>query len=594
MRVIYENLIDDLVASTMTALTTASGYSILDVQDQRLAVKYKTDSASTQSVLCTFNTIPDRPDGTALYSSNFATTDGWTLFGAGGTWTVSGGIGALERTAASTVYINRAAMLFVAGMMIRLKMRRVSGSGNVRVKDDSVGGVAIKTITDALLPVATSWSYFDIATVSTTSTLMEILLDGITKIEFEFVYAGTGQYATLLSDNSGNGYTGTMYGIRTIAGAIGNALVFNGYTSKVTTNLNFPTSAFTLSFWAKTSTDGRQILGSYGAPGNKQMLVAVGALSVGNKLNLNLYSDGTTAISFAGASNIQDGTWKHHAIVFTPGVSVAFYLNGALDALRTTSVPATLFDSTALFTLGYSSNYFDGSLDDIRIYNRALSDLEVLNLYNRLDFVGIDSGLLAFYKPDYGLEINTIAILGHNISASCNVKIQATNYATWPTTPELDEVITHSPDIMLKFLSSTYIYKYWKFSFTGLGDIEIGRLWLGTYMTIDPSSELNFKIAKKRSDNVIHGKNRQKFATIGNAWRLFSFDFPASEEAMLYKMNKLYDTVGNHSSFIFCNFDTLRDYLLVEPCYVSINGDLGFRHESRMDMSYSLEMEEEQ
>jgi len=62
---------------------------------------------------------------------------------------------------------------------------------------------------------------------------------------------------------------------------------------------------------------------------------------------------------------------------------------------------------------------------------------------------------------------------------------------------------------------------------------------------------------------------------------------------MIRLLTQLYDEVGNHSSFIFCNFDTIRDYTLVEPCYVSLDGEMGFVHKERMGFTYSMNMEEE-
>jgi hypothetical protein len=234
-----------------------------------------------------------------------------------------------------------------------------------------------------------------------------------------------------------------------------------------------------------------------------------------------------------------------------------------------------------------------GTCDERRLYNRALSANEVLSLYNGERFVTENFGLWWYWKVDYGLEINTVAILGHNLLSGTTVRVQGTNNSLDWSATGVDQYLTVNADVILNFFSSTYVYKYWKFSFTGQGSISIGRLWLGKYITIDPSSLLNFKVIKKRSDNVVHGRNRQKWGSIGIGWRRFELDFPPTKETMLYLIQLLYDAVGNHSSFIFCNFDSIREQALVEPCYVAIEGDMGFDNEEQMRFGYKLIMEEE-
>jgi hypothetical protein len=190
--------------------------------------------------------------------------------------------------------------------------------------------------------------------------------------------------------------------------------------------------------------------------------------------------------------------------------------------------------------------------------------------------------------------ITTAAILGHNISSAATVTISANSSDSWPGATS--QTITYNVGMMLAYFTSVS-YQYWQFSIDDGtntdGHIEIGRLWLGDYITVDPSSLLSFKVTKHRSDNVFHGRGRQKFASIGTGWREFAFDFPLSDETMLDKIGAMYDAVGNHSSFIFCNFDSNRNYTLVEPCYVSLKGPITFNHQHNMKYTYSLTMEEE-
>jgi hypothetical protein len=191
--------------------------------------------------------------------------------------------------------------------------------------------------------------------------------------------------------------------------------------------------------------------------------------------------------------------------------------------------------------------------------------------------------------------ITTAAILGHNLSTSATITLDANTTNSWGS-PATSKTLIWNADAILLFFNSVS-YRWWKFTINDTansnGYLSIGRLWLGTYITISPSSLEDFNVIKKRSDNVIHGRGRQKFASIGVDWRRFELTFPRTDYAMIQQLEAMFDAVGKHTSIIFCNFDDLRTYPLVDPCYCSIDSDLNFKHETRMKFSYSLSLEEE-
>jgi hypothetical protein len=193
-------------------------------------------------------------------------------------------------------------------------------------------------------------------------------------------------------------------------------------------------------------------------------------------------------------------------------------------------------------------------------------------------------------------DVDTIAVLEHNMTASSSTTIEAHTADSW-TSPSFTTTLTYNSGPILKYLSSAESYRYWRFTFDDQtntdGYIAMGRLWLGTYLTIDPSSLLNFSVTKKRSDTVTYGRDRQKYATEGVGWRSFRLSFPRSSQAMVESLLTMIDTVGAHGSVIFSNFDTDRSYTIVEPCYCSVVGEVTFRHTRRMRFEYSLELEED-
>ncbi len=81
------------------------------------------------------------------------------------------------------------------------------------------------------------------------------------------------------------------------------------------------------------------------------------------------------------AGSVTVDTWQHLVAVFEPGVGVRFYKNG----VKATSSNIAYDSSTNPINIGRRSNgsyYFDGKIDEVMVYSRALSDAEVLARYN--------------------------------------------------------------------------------------------------------------------------------------------------------------------------------------------------------------------
>lgn len=191
------------------------------------------------------------------------------------------------------------------------------------------------------------------------------------------------------------------------------------------------------------------------------------------------------------------------------------------------------------------------------------------------------------------------AVMSHNLTPTGTVTVvgndDIASGLTWVTSGESStQTITYNANMMVRFVTPIS-NRYWKFTFSGQtqNGIEIGRLWIGNYIDIDPSSTNDFQVIKKRDDIVVYGRGRQKYASVGDGWRRFELSFPRTAGTTLTAIQTLYDTVGNHSSFIFCNFNDLRTYPLVDPCYVSIDGEIGFTHTKRQFYTYSLSLEED-
>ncbi len=102
-----------------------------------------------------------------------------------------------------------------------------------------------------------------------------------------------------------------------------------------------------------------------------------------------LISDGTESDSTQNfASEQSAGTWYHIAVTYTAaGGSVQFYLNGSANGSAVTGARTSITNSSTAFTIGTALNSGSPtrnssmSIDDVRIWSRALTSQEISDLY---------------------------------------------------------------------------------------------------------------------------------------------------------------------------------------------------------------------
>jgi glucose/arabinose dehydrogenase len=183
-----------------------------------------------------------------------------------------------------------------------------------------------------------------------------------------------------VSDRSGRGNNGTITGAtRTTASKFGGALAFSGTGKWVTvpdsTSLHL-TTGLTVEGWVNPTANGT---GAWRAMAVKE---TVGGLSWA----LYPFGDGgfpsahiftTSELWAKGTTRPALNAWTHVAATYD-GTNIRLYLNGVLAATRAQT--GTLVSSTQPLRFGGDSiwaEWFQGTLDEIRVYNRALSATEI-------------------------------------------------------------------------------------------------------------------------------------------------------------------------------------------------------------------------
>jgi hypothetical protein len=194
---------------------------------------------------------------------------------------------------------------------------------------------------------------------------------------------------TTVNDASGNDITGSIFGATwTTGGKHGNALSFNGLTSYV--DLGNPsllqiTGSMTWSAWVKAAAnpadDGQIVAKSNDASGwQLKTTPDTGPYTFGvvvSDTNGHVQRYSTTVRSL--------NVWYYVAGVYNAATQrLDIYVNGVLDnGVLTGTIPASQVDAPVNVYIGKRTSpsgggyCFNGIIDDVRIYNRALSQAEI-------------------------------------------------------------------------------------------------------------------------------------------------------------------------------------------------------------------------
>ena len=172
-------------------------------------------------------------------------------------------------------------------------------------------------------------------------------------------------------------------------GKIGSAYNFNGTDSRVTVaNVSFSTASnYTISFWYKgTETyDGGTSLGSPIISTNNNAYCSALALEAG-KVKFDHYTGGQFQDNIMSTTLINDDEWHHVVFVHYDDVTADLYVDGVREVTGESAAVSGGGCATQFliqqFMHGRVNNYTSGHLDDVHIYNRALSQAEAEELYS--------------------------------------------------------------------------------------------------------------------------------------------------------------------------------------------------------------------
>lgn len=77
----------------------------------------------------------------------------------------------------------------------------------------------------------------------------------------------------------------------------------------------------------------------------------------------------------------QNNEWEHYVVIYNSGVDASLYVNGQFNSKVSTSLNL-LTNPIGMIGNWKGGNYWSGAIDDVRIYDRALSESEIKSLYD--------------------------------------------------------------------------------------------------------------------------------------------------------------------------------------------------------------------
>jgi hypothetical protein len=200
------------------------------------------------------------------------------------------------------------------------------------------------------------------------------------------------------ADESDHGFNGTVNSATLTTDRFGHAnkaYYFSGsggISSTVNTTLSL--TVFTVAAWFKSDGSGSTIPRIVAVTPPGECNCYYGLLQANGEWN-GTYDTSRRLVGmlkypsgYGYTLNYSQGTpdstlWHHGAMTYCNGV-LKLYIDGALDRSIPVLAPSTQFSTSASLEIGFctaGSNYI-GKLDDVRIYNRELSENEIMTIYS--------------------------------------------------------------------------------------------------------------------------------------------------------------------------------------------------------------------
>jgi hypothetical protein len=217
------------------------------------------------------------------------------------------------------------------------------------------------------------------------------------------------------NDESGNGNHGTVNGATLTTdrnGVAGKAYSFDGVNDNINplqNNLPFGTTARTISIWFQRIGTGGNLFSYGSANTSNAYMIAIGANIIANQ--------GWTSPDFPVYPSI-DNSW-HNVVCTFDGLNSTIYLDnsnlGSNPMTGLNTIAGSFYFGTRVLN---DMDFFNGKIDDIAIWNRALTQAEISALYQNT----IKLNLTTFLEGSYA-DSSSMTATANKINAAISSSI---------------------------------------------------------------------------------------------------------------------------------------------------------------------------
>jgi len=255
---------------------------------------------------------------------------------------------------------------------------------------------------------------------------------------------------TTAYDSSGNEYNAILYGtsngsVSWVDGKVNGAIDLDGsndYLAIQTLKYNQAGQipAVSISVWLKTSKSTEAYIVSFDRSENWRL--SLGGMNDNKKVFFASSNNGGGTSDKYGATILNDNNWHHVVVTYDKVTSKKiFYLDGSVDATHTVhasrplgkgvltrygTIGTTNEDDTFNHSSTTREDYFNGLLDDLRIYDRAISLSEAGILYSLGNRYGDPDGDGLYNFEEEILSTNPLLADSDGDGLSDSVEVQKT------------------------------------------------------------------------------------------------------------------------------------------------------------------------
>ena len=151
--------------------------------------------------------------------------------------------------------------------------------------------------------------------------------------------------------------------------------------------------------------------------------------------------------------HIYDGEWHHVAVVLHSATFVTCHYDGKLVSWASFPPPGSRWETSAssLFIGYYAGQYFDGCIDDVRIYNKTFTGSDIQELYNYEK-----QPMPRFKSVKTALKLEIIAEVSHSYILQYTDDLETQNWSNF------GEEFVAEESLLIKYVDADEEKRFWR------------------------------------------------------------------------------------------------------------------------------------